>query len=65
MTNLNIQYADFAIWQRQWLTGEVLQTQLSYWQTQLGGNLPILNLPLDYGLSAGQDHRGVGEHLSI
>lgn len=65
LTNLNIQYADFAIWQRQWLTGEVLQTQLSYWQTQLGGNLPILNLPLDYGLSAGQDHRGVGEHLSI
>ena len=32
---LPIQYADFALWQRQWLQGEVLQSQLSYWQQQL------------------------------
>ena len=32
---LPIQYADFAIWQREWLPGEVLETQLSYWKKQL------------------------------
>ncbi|WP_038296370.1 hybrid non-ribosomal peptide synthetase/type I polyketide synthase [[Scytonema hofmanni] UTEX B 1581] len=61
----NIQYADFTIWQRQWLTGEVLQTQLNYWQNQLAGNLPILNLPLDYPLSAKQDYQGAQQNISI
>ena len=32
-----IQYADFAAWQREWLTGEVLERQLSYWKQQLQG----------------------------
>ena len=32
---LPIQYADFAVWQRGWLQGEVLERQLSYWRTQL------------------------------
>ncbi|HYW19649.1 MAG TPA: amino acid adenylation domain-containing protein [Nodularia sp. (in: cyanobacteria)] len=44
---LPIQYADFAVWQRQWLQGEVLESQLAYWKQQLlGGNLPILKLPI-------------------
>ncbi|GAB4213801.1 MAG: hypothetical protein OHK0022_51400 [Roseiflexaceae bacterium] len=42
-----IQYPDFAIWQREWLQGEVLQEQLNYWRRQLGGSLPILELPGD------------------
>ncbi|HEY9649116.1 MAG TPA: condensation domain-containing protein [Coleofasciculaceae cyanobacterium] len=36
LPELPIQYADFAIWQRQWLQGEVLETQLAYWKRQLG-----------------------------
>lgn len=48
LESLPIQYADFAVWQRQWLTGEVLDQQLSYWRQQLGGQLPVLNLPADY-----------------
>ncbi len=32
LPELSIQYADFAVWQRQWLTGEVLERQLNYWQ---------------------------------
>ncbi|HLP88084.1 MAG TPA: amino acid adenylation domain-containing protein [Nostocaceae cyanobacterium] len=44
---LPIQYADFTIWQRQWLEGEVLTNQLAYWQQQLAGELPILQLPTD------------------
>lgn len=45
LPELPIQYADFAVWQRQLLQGEVLQTQLNYWKQQLGNNLPILQLP--------------------
>ncbi|MCA1683762.1 MAG: condensation domain-containing protein, partial [Actinobacteria bacterium] len=41
-----IQYADFAAWQRQWLSGEVLQTQLRYWHQRLE-DLPALELPTD------------------
>jgi amino acid adenylation domain-containing protein len=47
LPELPIQYADFAIWQRNWLQGEVLQSQLDYWQQQLGENLPVLELPID------------------
>ena len=43
---LPIQYADFAVWQRQWLQGKVLQRQMSYWQQKLAG-LPQLKLPID------------------
>jgi amino acid adenylation domain-containing protein len=47
LPKLPIQYADFAIWQRKWLQGEVLQSQLNYWKQHLGGSLPILELPSD------------------
>jgi amino acid adenylation domain-containing protein len=45
---LTIQYADFAHWQRQWLTGEMLQTQIDYWQQQLADIPARLELPTDY-----------------
>ncbi|PIG93643.1 condensation domain-containing protein [Gloeocapsopsis sp. IPPAS B-1203] len=41
---LPIQYADFAVWQRQLLQTEVLKTQMNYWKRQLAGDLPVLNL---------------------
>ncbi|MFI2352996.1 non-ribosomal peptide synthase/polyketide synthase, partial [Streptomyces sp. NPDC019443] len=43
---LSVQYADFAVWQRAWLTGEVLETQLDYWRQELAG-VPVLELPTD------------------
>jgi amino acid adenylation domain-containing protein len=43
---LPIQYADFAVWQRQWLQGTVLEQQLAYWKRQLA-DLPVLELPTD------------------
>jgi amino acid adenylation domain-containing protein len=43
---LPVQYADFAVWQRQWLTGEVLDAQLGYWRQWLAG-APVLELPTD------------------
>lgn len=47
LPNLAIQYADFAIWQRDRIQGEFLATQLNYWQQQLKGELPVLQLPTD------------------
>ena len=41
LAELGIQYADFALWQREWLQGEVLEKQLAYWREQLGGELPV------------------------
>ena len=42
----SIQYADFAVWQRDWLRGNVLEQQLAYWKEQLAGIAP-LELPTD------------------
>jgi len=47
LPELGIQYADYAVWQRNWLQGEVLQQQLAYWRNQLQGAPPVLNLPTD------------------
>jgi amino acid adenylation domain-containing protein len=47
LPELEIQYADFAIWQREWLSGEILASQLNYWKQQLSGDLPLLQLPFD------------------
>ncbi|MBP5975680.1 amino acid adenylation domain-containing protein [Brasilonema sp. CT11] len=55
---LPIQYADFAIWQRQWLVGEVLQNQLSYWEKQLANAPTFLPLPTDRPRPAVQTFNG-------
>ncbi|MBV9109091.1 MAG: amino acid adenylation domain-containing protein, partial [Gemmatimonadetes bacterium] len=44
---LPVQYADFAAWQRAWLTGDVLDAQLGWWRGQLAGAPPMLELPTD------------------
>jgi amino acid adenylation domain-containing protein len=44
---LPLQYADYSVWQRQWLTGTVLDKQLNYWKEQLAGATPVLELPTD------------------
>jgi len=48
LPELPIQYADFAVWQRTWLQGAVLEEQLSYWQRQLAGAPELLQLPTDF-----------------
>ena len=54
---LPIQYADFAQWQRDWLQGERLETQLAYWKRQLQGELPQLEILLDKPRPAVQSHQ--------
>ena len=63
---LSIQYADYALWQREWLAGDTLQCQLDYWQNQLAGELSPLQLPTDRPRPAVKTHRGavVSEVLS-
>jgi natural product biosynthesis luciferase-like monooxygenase protein/amino acid adenylation domain-containing protein/FkbM family methyltransferase len=58
LTELPIQYADYAIWQREWLQGEVLETHLDYWRRQLAGALPVLELPTDRPRPAVRSFRG-------
>ncbi|MCG8363957.1 MAG: amino acid adenylation domain-containing protein [Pseudanabaenales cyanobacterium] len=58
LSKLPIQYADFAVWQRQWLQGDVLASQLDYWKQQLGGLLPVLELPTDHPRPPIQTYRG-------
>jgi amino acid adenylation domain-containing protein len=60
-----IQYADFARWQREWLQGEVLEAQLSYWKRELDGRLPILELPADQPRPAVQTSRGAKQSLVV
>jgi amino acid adenylation domain-containing protein len=62
---LAIQYADYAQWQREWLQGEVLQGQLSYWREQLAGLPPVLQLPTDRPRPVEQTYRGSVERFSV
>uniref|UniRef100_UPI0038CD8F78 amino acid adenylation domain-containing protein n=1 Tax=Tumebacillus avium TaxID=1903704 RepID=UPI0038CD8F78 len=55
---LPIGYADFAVWQRGWMQGEVLDAQLAYWRSKLGGDVPVLNLPTDHPRAAVPKYRG-------
>jgi amino acid adenylation domain-containing protein len=61
LEELTIQYADFAVWQRQWLQGETLEKQLAYWREKLGGELPVLDLLTDRPRPPVQTYRGSAE----
>ncbi|HET7624857.1 MAG TPA: amino acid adenylation domain-containing protein [Verrucomicrobiae bacterium] len=47
LPELPIQYADYALWQRESLSGEIVENQLAYWRERLRGNPPVLELPTD------------------
>lgn len=55
---LPVQYVDYAHWQQRWLQGERLRAQLAYWQQQLRGPLPLLDLPTDHPRPTIQSSRG-------
>ncbi|HVI72968.1 MAG TPA: condensation domain-containing protein, partial [Pyrinomonadaceae bacterium] len=61
LEELKIQYVDFAHWQREWLRGDVLETQLNYWREQLAGAPPVLELPADRPRPAVQTLNGASE----
>jgi amino acid adenylation domain-containing protein len=61
---LAVQYADYAVWQRNWLQGEVLEKQLGYWRRQLEGVPALLGLPTDRARLAVQSFRGA-KHTGV
>jgi hypothetical protein len=65
LEELEVQYGDFAVWQREWLQGEVLETQLQYWKKRLGGTLPVLELPADRPRPQIQSWRGAHRNFRL
>ena len=65
LPELSIQYADFAAWQREWLQGEVLEEQLSYWKKQLAGAPARLELPTDRPRPAVQSFHGARQAMAL
>lgn len=65
LPELPIQYADFAVWQRQWLSEEILETQVSYWQQQLQGAPELLQLPTDRPRPNVQTYRGKTQSFTL
>ncbi|TMC18165.1 MAG: amino acid adenylation domain-containing protein, partial [Chloroflexi bacterium] len=61
---LPIQYADYALWQRQWLQGEIETGQMAYWRKQLA-NVAPLELPIDHARPAMQTYRGAVQSLRL
>ncbi|QBF27506.1 amino acid adenylation domain-containing protein [Pseudomonas tructae] len=62
---LAVQYADFALWQRQWMEAGERDRQLSYWKDRLGGEQPVLALPLDHPRPLEQSFRGARHTLVL
>ena len=62
---LPIQYADYAVWQRDWMDAGEKERQLGYWRDLLAGEQPVLELPFDFQRPAEQSHRGARLHVEL
>ena len=65
LPELPLQYADFASWQRQWLTGAVLAEQIGYWRARLSGAPGVLELPADRQRPAVLSLRGANRPFAL
>ena len=65
LPDLPIQYADFAVWQLQWLQGEVLESLFSYWKQQMDGSIAALELPIDRSKPPVQNYQGSRKSLVL
>jgi hypothetical protein len=65
LPELSIQYADFAVWQRQWLQGDELENQQAYWKRQLSGAPPFLELHTDRPRPAKQTFQGALHSMAL
>src|SRR6185369_9022509 len=65
LAELPLQYADYAAWQRTWLSGARLEQELSYWKKQLGGARAAMELPTDHRRPAVQTFQGGVQGLGL
>ncbi|HVG21073.1 MAG TPA: condensation domain-containing protein, partial [Blastocatellia bacterium] len=65
LPELSVQYADYTLWQKEWLRGEVFDRHASYWRDKLRGDLERLNLPTDFELPEEQTMRSVSYSFEI
>ncbi|HBL31656.1 MAG TPA: non-ribosomal peptide synthetase, partial [Acidobacteria bacterium] len=65
LPELPVQYADFAVWQRSRLSGEVLEGEIRYWRDRLAGAPPLLELPTDRPRPTVQSFRGAARPVSL
>ncbi|HST59897.1 MAG TPA: amino acid adenylation domain-containing protein, partial [Longimicrobium sp.] len=65
LPELAVQYADYAVWQREQLEGEVLDRQLAYWREQLSGAPELLELPTDHPRPPVQAYRGASVPVEL
>ncbi|HEX2188190.1 MAG TPA: condensation domain-containing protein, partial [Longimicrobiaceae bacterium] len=65
LPELPVQYADFAVWQRNWLTGDVLEAQIGYWKARLAGAPPLLEVPTDRPRLPGRSARAESHGFRI
>lgn len=61
----NITYADYAIWQREYLASGETASQLAWWRQQLGQEQPILQLNTDFPRTATNQHEGARHRLTL
>ncbi len=65
LSELPLQYADFAAWQQELLTENKLAIQLAYWKKKLSGALPVLELPTDHPRPLRTSYAGADEFLDV
>jgi amino acid adenylation domain-containing protein len=65
LPDLAIQYGDYAVWQRRWLQGEILQRQIDWWKASLSGAPAVIDLPTDRPRPAVQSYHGATHTFTI
>nr|MDP9121792.1 amino acid adenylation domain-containing protein [Acidobacteriota bacterium] len=65
LSELPVQYADFAFWQRSWLAGPVLESEIGHWRRRLQGVAPLLDLPVDRQRPPVQSFRGAARSFVL
>jgi amino acid adenylation domain-containing protein/FkbH-like protein len=65
LSSLPIQYADYAVWHRQWLAGPQFQEQIEYWKQQLQGAAELIELPADRPRPPVQSYKGAGVPIAL
>jgi amino acid adenylation domain-containing protein len=65
LPEMSVEYVDFAHWQRKWLKSGLMEDQLAYWKKQLGGTLPVLELPADRPRPAARTFHGARRMMIV